>query len=245
MELTEEQVREFAERGYVVVPDVVPQNLVDEASRTIDKLTENDPPDADHTGYHFYFPTSEEEPSLLHLLTRSPAFAMAETLIGPGAMEVPLQIQVALNIPPWEGLEGHHIDGRPPEVAGEWPGTFTMLGCVLLSDESAGDRGNLNVWPGTHLKHAEYFREHGPDALLGTNASPPIELPEPVAITGKPGDLLLAHYMLGHNVGGNKSSLTRRAVYYRLAREGHKEQWRDALRDAWLEYDGVRPFVQH
>jgi hypothetical protein len=42
--LDREQLRAFAQRGFVVVPQVVPQELLATASRTIDEL------DADPTG---------------------------------------------------------------------------------------------------------------------------------------------------------------------------------------------------
>lgn len=35
------------------------------------------------------------------------------------------------------------------------------------------------------------------------------------------GDLLLAHFLLGHNIGGNTTTATRRILYHRLAAEGH------------------------
>ena len=54
------------------------------------------------------------------------------------------------------------------------------------------------------------------------------------------GDLLLAHYLLDHNIGGNTSATTRRAVYFRVKRFGHDPRWRDFLRDPWLDYDAVR-----
>ena len=129
----------------------------------------------------------------------------------------PWQVQVALNIPPNPHRPGmHHLDGFPPEPDGR-PGTFTMLAGVLMSDQRDPDAGNLWVWPGTHLTHAAYFREHGPDAFFAAGGYPPIPLPEPEQVTGEPGDLLLAHYLLGHNIGGNKPAV-RRAVYYRIKR---------------------------
>jgi len=46
--------------------------------------------------------------------------------------------------------------------------------------------------------------------------------------------------MLSHNIGGNMSPSVRRVIYYRLQREGHRERWRECVRDLWLEYDAVR-----
>ena len=94
----------------------------------------------------------------------SRAFGLAEALTGAGDAGAPWQVQVALNIPPYPHRPGmHHIDGFPPEPDGR-PRTFTMLAGVLMSDQRGPDAGNLWVWPGTHLTHAAYFREHGPDA---------------------------------------------------------------------------------
>jgi ectoine hydroxylase-related dioxygenase (phytanoyl-CoA dioxygenase family) len=158
-------------------------------------------------------------------------------------LEVPRQVQLALNIPPFPHKPGmHHIDGYPPE-ADRRPGTFTLLAGVLMSDQLDQDAGNLWVWPGTHLTHAEYFCKHGPDAFFTAAGYPPIPLPEPVQIRGRAGDLLLAHYLLGHNIGGNISSRVRRAVYFRVKRCGHDPRWRKFLQDPWLDYEGVRTML--
>ena len=59
-------------------------------------------------------------------------------------------------------------------------------------------------------------------------------------VTGEAADLLLAHYLLGHNIGGNTSRAVRRAVYFRIKRAGHDPRWREFLQDPWLDYDAVR-----
>ena len=238
--LNREQLTEFAERGFLVVPRAVPPGLAAAASGAIDGLIEGKPPGRDVRGPHNYFAESAQAPALLALLMDSSAFALAESLTGPGTLEVPWQVQVALNIPPFPHRPGmHHIDGAPAEADGR-PGTFTLLAGVLMSDQLVEDAGNLWVWPGTHLTHAEYFREHGPDAFSAAGGYPPIRLPEPEQIRGSAGDLLLAHYLLGHNIGGNTTDATRRAVYFRVKRFGHDPRWREFLQDPWLDYDAVR-----
>lgn len=238
--LDREQLQEFAGRGFVVVRQAISQDLVTAGSRTIDALMERKPPSADVRGNHFYWPKAVNVQSLIALLTKSPAFSLAESLTGPGTLEVPWQVQVALNIPPFSHRPGGpHIDGALPEPDGR-PGTFTLLAGVLMSDQLDEDAGNLWVWPGTHVAHAEYFREHGPDAFFGAAGYPPIRLPEPEQIRGRAGDLLLAHYLLGHNIGGNTSDAIRRAVYFRVKRFGHDLRWREFLQDVWFDYDTVR-----
>jgi hypothetical protein len=242
--LDREQVRAFAERGFVVVPQVVPQELLATASRTIDELLGREPPPREVRGPHFHFLQAATAPALLALLTQSPAFALAESLTRPGTLEVPQQMQVALNYPPFAHRPGgHHLDGAsPPEPDGR-PGTFTLLAGVLLTDQSSDDMGNLWVWPGTHLSHQGFFREHGPDALVACGGYPPIPLPIPEQVRGRAGDLLLAHYLLGHNIGGNTSDTVRRAVYFRVKRVGHAARWRQFLQDAWSDYDAVRDLL--
>jgi hypothetical protein len=53
----------------------------------------------------------------------------------------------------------------------------------------------------------------------------------------------LAHYLLGHKIGGNTSDTVRRAVYFRVRRVGHAARWRRFLEDAWLDYDAVRDML--
>jgi hypothetical protein len=35
-----------------------------------------------------------------------------------------------------------------------------------MTDQLYENSGNLWVWPGTHLAHAAYFRDHGPELFL-------------------------------------------------------------------------------
>ncbi len=164
--LDQGQVAEFATRGFVLLPRVVPMDVVAAAAQAIDELIEREPPGADIRGPHNYFLSAAGAPELAALLAGSPAFGLAESLTGPGTLEMPWQVQVALNIPPFPHRPGlHHIDGFPPEPDGR-PGTFTMLAGVLMSGQRGPGAGNLWVWPGTHLAHAEYFRSLRAGRLL-------------------------------------------------------------------------------
>ena len=194
---------------------VVPPYVAAAATRAFDELIRHGLPDPGVRGPFNYILATAAAPALTALLTGSPAFGLAESLTGPGTLELPWQMQVTLNIPPFPHRPGmHHLDGAPGEADGR-PGTFTMLAGVLMSDQRGQDAGNLWVRPGTHLTHAEYFREHGPEAFFAAGGYPPIRRPEPEQVTGQAGDLVLAHYLLGHNIGGNTSAAARRAVYFR------------------------------
>jgi ectoine hydroxylase-related dioxygenase (phytanoyl-CoA dioxygenase family) len=158
-----------------------------------------------------------------------------------GDIRAPEQVQISLNVPPFDHIPGGpHIDGlAPPESDGR-PGTFTLLAGIFLTDQAAEQMGNLWVWPGSHLRAAAYFREHGPDSLLSSVPYPQVGLPEPHQVLGHAGDLLLAHYLLGHNIGGNTSAVTREVIYFRLGREGHRRRWRECVQDPLLEFEPLR-----
>lgn len=233
--LTHQQKTHFAEQGYVVIPEVVAHNLISDAYTDIERIKALNPPPADRRGFHFYF-LDDIPAALLNTLTASPALAIAESLIAPHTLEKPEQVQVSLNMPPWPHRPGGpHIDGLTPTEADGRPGTFSMLAGVFLTDQTAEDMGNLWVWPKSHLSCAEYLRENGPDALLTCHYYPPVKLASPVQVTGRKGDLLLAHYMLGHNMGGNMSDTTRQTLYFRLRRKNHRAHWREFVQDALYE----------
>ncbi|MGH3840307.1 MAG: hypothetical protein ACRDS0_02510 [Pseudonocardiaceae bacterium] len=57
--------------------------MVANASRAIDDLIKREPPASDVRGHHFYWPKAVNVPSLIALLTTSPAWSLAESLTGP------------------------------------------------------------------------------------------------------------------------------------------------------------------
>jgi hypothetical protein len=239
--LDQQQKQSFGEQGYVVVPQAVPRPLIDAARREVESRATLEPPPAGHLGPYSYFLAGAPPDTLRALLFGSPALPAAESLIEPGKFEAPDHVQISLNVPPYDHRPGGpHIDGlTPPEPSGR-PGTFTLLAGIFLTDQAAEQMGNLWVWPGSHRAAAAYFREHGPDSLLSSVPYPRVELSEPRQVVGRAGDLLLAHYLLGHNIGGNTAGVTREAVYFRLRREGHRERWREFVQDPFLEFEAVR-----
>ena len=64
-----------------------------------------------------------------------------------------------------------------------------------------------------------------------------------IQIVGQAGNLLSAHYLLAHNIGGNRSDKIRRAVYFRLQRSDHRDHWQQALQDPWYNFDGIRVYL--
>jgi Phytanoyl-CoA dioxygenase (PhyH) len=135
------------------------------------------------------------------------------------------------------------VDGLTPGEPDGRPGTFSLLAGMWLTDQSA-DRGNIWIWPGTHLRFGQYLAQRGADALtrvaeMGPGPYPRVELGEPVQATGPAGSVLFAHYLLAHNSGGHSGAAgaeRRETIYYRLHADGHRQRWREAVTSPLLEF---------
>lgn len=237
----------FATDGYLVVEKVVGEALLeaadDEVGRVIHEVL---PAEGDGgPGANLWFLACSRLPRCDDLLRRSPALAIAEELVAPSQLDHAFeQIQIATTIPSWSHRPGGpHIDGHAPGQ--DPPASFTLLAAVFLTDQQMSNSGNLWVWPGSHLDHQRLFYERGTKVLQGTGGhctllDPPLDLNKPVEVAAKRGDLLLAHYLLGHNKGGNTGNLVRKTVYYRLSVPHHTDRWESTFLEPWTEYPPIR-----
>lgn len=245
--LTDDQFRQFATDGYIVVPGVVREELLARADAEVDERIASEPPPATTVGPHFWFLPPARLPAADAALRSSGALALGDQLTAPLHLDLELDhIQVALTVPPYPHLPGApHIDGHRPD---EQVWSFTMLAAIYLSDETSPGSGNLWVWPGSHRGHQDLFRERGVDALVAASGhavflKPPAQFGAGQPVLAQRGDLLLAHYLLGHNIGGNTTDRVRRILYYRLGAQGHRERWSDTFTDAFTEYEPLRRFA--
>jgi hypothetical protein len=182
------------------------------------------------------------EAAITDLFHRSPLRTLTENIFGKGGLEPVKGGQIAIRFPvlaPVAGPRGH-IDGIPTPTNGVKPGTvasFTGLIAVFLTPLRQHDAGNFTVWPGSHIKMAEHFREHGADQLTG--GMPPFDSGKPEPVLAEPGDVLLAHYMLIHGAGINLTPFPRYAVFFRLKHQEHRS-WPDpAFCDLWSDWRGL------
>jgi hypothetical protein len=229
---------DFREQGYVVIPGVLDERQLALGRRIVAAMLTAEPPPVRHAGPYFLWPQFApagecgHDHGLLRFYRSSGIADLAAALLAVPPDE-PSFAQLAVTIPAWPHRPGGpHVDGiSPPEDDGR-PGTFSLLAGAWLTDHTEPDRGNLYVWPGTHLRFGAYLAEHGADALAGLHPYPPIALGSPVQVTGPAGSVLFAHYLLAHNIGGYfglAGDPMRQVVYYRLQAHGHRGRWRSAV----------------
>jgi hypothetical protein len=243
--LPAEQREALLRDGYATVPGVVSAAPLAAALRAINHSLGQGLPPADLPVFRSrsFCPELQRAPVILDLLRATPAWLLAESLLGEGRVEGVRSGQIALAFPQTEAPEAPypHLDGLHTPTNGVPAGevrSFTLLVGVILSDVTGPGEGNLTVWPGSHRLYESYFRDKGPQSLLG--GMPPIALPDPVEVTGSAGDVVLCHYQLAHAVGANTSPHVRYAVYFRLKSRGHDGRRWECMTDLWKEWPGLR-----
>ncbi len=250
MQLSYAQKQAILEQGYVHVRGVVPRIMVNAALRAINSslgegMNKEDMP---RFRAQSYCPELQSQPVITDLLNKTPAWSLAESVIGEGQIKPVRGAQIALRFPTMQdppSMPHPHLDGMYSPNNGVPQGeirNFTMLVGIVLSDVPEPFSGNLAIWPGTHRLYEQYFREHGPDALL--EGMPKVELPQPEQLLAQAGDIVLCHYQLAHGITANVSPNPRYAIYFRLSHVDHDANRKTCMTDIWLEWAGMRDLVQ-
>ncbi len=251
MQLTYPQKVHLIERGYVVIPGVVPNRMVKEAMKAINHSIGKGIPD-NHRGAN-YCRELENHPVITDLYNKTPAKTLVDSLVGEDSYYPVDRAQIALRFPTYQDppnpYAGAHLDGVLKVGEGIMQ-NFTALVGIILSDQPEPDMGNFVAYPGTHRLYEQYFQENGPDVLLTEESfrtahrSLNVELPEPVQIIGNPGDLIIAHFQLIHAGGTNTSDRIRYSCYFRVLNKEIRNDWRSPLTDMWKHWPGLRDLLQ-
>jgi hypothetical protein len=250
MRLNDEQIAEFREEGYLVLPGAIPGTMIDEALRVINhSLGEEGMNKDDLPTLHAqtYCPECREHPAIVDLANCSPLPGLVESLIGEGNLQPQTRGQIALRFPRSPGETSSppngHLDGIGSGINGSAVGSyrriFTGLAVILLHDVPRPFMENFTVWPKSHRFFEEYLRTHGHEVLA--DGQPQVDLPAgPHQITGKAGDLVITHHQIFHTAAPNVSPHIRYAAIFRWRHKDVEEVGKDALTDIWREWPGVR-----
>lgn len=247
MSLRHEEKLHLYEQGFVKLEQVIPRRMVDEALHRINgSLGEGiDPAKLSTFRAQTFCPELTQDPAIVGLLTKTPLWELAESVLGKGLVRPVRGAQIALRFPvradPPRPV-GVHLDGMHSRDNGVQEGVianFTALAGVFLSDVQTDFAGNFSVVPGSHRIYEAYFREHGPESLL--RGMPPVDLPPVRQIHARAGDAVLCHYQLAHGVAMNVSPHVRYALFFRLYHtDFDRANWQAPMRDIWMHWPGIR-----
>ena len=203
--LSADQKREFVEEGYLQIPALVPESMMKPALRAINHsigevgATGDDPKNFRVAGFCAELVTS---PILTDIINRTPVLKIAEELLGKGNVSPVPYVQIAPQVS-HGGRKGARTGFRPPgrdwfrfsngTPKGEYIRNFTLFVVVYLVDVLEPESGNFTVWPHSHIEYEEWFREVGHEVLKKGVPELPLSR-ERVMITGKAGDVILAHH---------------------------------------------------
>jgi hypothetical protein len=242
-ELTLSQKQQLFEHGWVIIPQVVPEEMVRTARETINETIENYL-DTIQTRAH----ELKTDERLTGMLMKTNAFSFIESALGKGKVVPTTNVQCALRFPGHDpqSLDNPrpHLDSFHPSVDGKTGSItpFIALAGFFLNDIEQDNCGNFIVWPGTHRQFEKYFQTHGADPNLKLGI-PPVDLPKPLQIKAKAGDMILAHYQLAHTATANLSNNIRYAVYIRLHHADRPKDSLDVLTDIWKYWYGMSEVV--
>jgi ectoine hydroxylase-related dioxygenase (phytanoyl-CoA dioxygenase family) len=224
--------REFIKDGYVRFPGLTPEPLVGAAKSAIacDLKANYDTSRQAEYDSRSYCPGISAKPEIMDLFLKSPIHEIVDEVLGIGNIvwgTGQIAIRKAHNctdrIPPVA-----HIDGFAAPLNGVPPGQIynhTALVGVFLTPVQSAFAGNFTVWPGSHLTYERYFRDRGPRAM--NESMPQLELGQARQLMCDPGDVILAHYSLGHTAAVNTSDSDRIAVFFRIVlRSVEADRWR-------------------
>ncbi len=250
--LTTNQKKRFLDEGYLQLPGAVPLDLVHSALRAINYSIGNvgkTGEDASRNRSSFFCAELLEADVILDLFRKSDVMKVAEELLGAGNV---LPVTMAKpyprfpDAPDQEARLGGHMDGvgsgANGQPKGQYRRSFTLFAVIYLVDLPKPESGNFTVWPKSHRILAQHFREHGHEVLA--EGTPRLDLPEgPRMLTGKAGDLILAHHQIYHAGGYNLSPQVRHAVITRLKHKDCDALGYGAYVDIWKEWAGLANLI--
>lgn len=208
-------------RGYAHFAGITPAPLVTAALKAIElDLSSNYDPDRQvEYDNRSYCPDLRTTSPIMSLLNESPVLKILDEVFGLEKIDWDngqIAIRRAHNTPkPTPPVP--HIDGFSSGLNGLDEGKIynhTATVGVFLTPTTNKFAGNFTVWPGSHYVYESYFQERGPRAMSEPIPTP--EIGQPVQLMCGIGDVVLAHYQLGHNAAVNISDFDRIAVFFRI-----------------------------
>ncbi|GIX06072.1 MAG: hypothetical protein KatS3mg115_0475 [Candidatus Poribacteria bacterium] len=210
--LTQEQLRQFEEQGFLIVPNALPPEMVQRLSEAVDRLIAEEKLEAQPQQHTLHLRNCiVEDDIFLELLDWPTTFPLVVDILGWNIKLITSHLIVRNPVPPdfdrSRVVVGWHRDGGTSyrEMSEPHPRLFVKV-AYWLTDLSEPGRGGLRVLPGSNR-------------LIGRPAHPPGS-PDPygaLEIQAKPGDAVIFEQRTWHGVGPNFSKTPRKSLFYGYA----------------------------
>lgn len=251
--LTLSQKRQFVDQGFLHVPGVVPRGMIDAAlnaiNHSIGNVGKTGGDKAKFLEDSFCFELKGEA-LMTDVFNRTDVKPLVEDLMGEDSMLPVESVQIAPRFPmplgerPPESLG--HLDGigggKNGSAKGSYARRFAIFAVVYLVDVIEPNSGNFTVWPHSHVEFERHFKNVGHEIMA--DGVPQIKHSrEKVMVTGRAGDLILAHHQIQHEGGHNLSPNVRHALISRIRSHRTEEIGNNAYTDIWREWEGLAGLI--
>jgi len=218
--LTAEQKAAFIRDGFLLMPKLLPSDVVKTTREGLLSILQIDPQDAT-TWQGKNVPDDVEAIALTEACRTPEVEAVAEQLVGPDFVPswsyspyleskghssplcqgyIPVLNFPVEGAPEFVPPQSYHIDGM--HLTTPWPIKFFLVVFAYLSD-TAEYGGATTVLPGSHRQVFEHWIATGDQ---GNTVPPPLPYSEPMPVAGKAGDVIFMHYLMVHSGSANRSS---------------------------------------
>jgi len=212
--LTTDEERRFAEQGYLIIENAIPQTLVDRATAVVDRITAEEKAREGlgaSDGINIFDFIGQDD-VFLELLDYPTTFPKVWGILG---WNIQLYHSHTIITPPnavsgpgQQGLNWHKDSGRlNNELETDPQPRISLKVAFFLTDTSELGRANLYVIPGSHL----------------LNKLPVDEAKRPkrgLAVQAKPGDAVFFDRRIWHSSSPNTSDVPRKVLFY-----GYSYRW--------------------
>lgn len=247
--LSEQQQRDLSTNGWVVLPHVVPERVVDKALRNINlSLGRRDGLDARLMSAYrsvSFAPDRRRDEAILAMAGETPILEYLRSLFGAKELH-PLDVaNIRLTFPGDRADLSVNLDRhqRPDEA---WPtgliDNYAALVGIQLTTIDADASGYV-VRSGSHLRIADYLQRRG--LHDGNFSLDDLKLPEPEHVPLERGDAILFHYLTSRALAGNASPDISYVAEFQVDTYFHDTVWwKDGyhwedLTDLWYEWRGL------
>jgi ectoine hydroxylase-related dioxygenase (phytanoyl-CoA dioxygenase family) len=189
--------RQYEQEGYVIVRDVLDDDLIGEASRHVEWLQRRHP---DLSSEELGTRLVKDDPFWVRLVSDDRLLDVAEQFVGP---DIALFASHYISKPPYEGRpvlwhqDGSYWPLEPMEVVTLW----------LAVDDATPGNGCMQVIPGTHTLELQALQQRSDvDSVLGSGIDEAlVDESRAVDIALRAGDIEIHHPNIVHGSHANTS----------------------------------------